>query len=97
MSGEHFGERRLERAELPRLPGLRVVHEQVAHARVEGEAGERRDHLAGLARAGVERLEAARAALLLGAPAEAEAPGVDLRVVVAADEVDGLQIGHGAV
>ena len=77
------------------LPGADVVHQQVARAGVEGQRRERRRHLGRLARAGVEDLEPARPALLLGAPAHARAPGVDLGVVVAADEVGGLQVGHG--
>ena len=64
--GRQVGQRRLERPQLAGLPRPGVVHEQVAHARVEGEAGQRRGHLGGLGRAGVEGLEAARAALLLG-------------------------------
>ena len=45
---------------------------------------------------GVEQLEAARAVLLLGPGSHARAPGVDLRVVVAVHEVDGLELGHAA-
>ena len=46
--------------------------------------------------AGVEHVEPAGAVLLLGALAQADAPGVDLGVVVAVDEVDGLEVGHAA-
>ena len=44
----------------------------------------------------LEPLEPARPVLVLGPPANARAPGVDLGVVVAADEVGGLELGHGA-
>jgi hypothetical protein len=81
---------------LGRLPGADVVHQHVAGARVEGERGERGHHLAGVTGASVEGVEASRAPLLVGAAPHPRAPGVDLGVVVAADEVGGLQVGHGS-
>ena len=53
----------LERAELRRLPGAHVVHQQVAGRGVEAEHRERPGHLGRLALARVEGLEAARAPL----------------------------------
>ena len=95
VSGGSSAERVLQRAELGGLPGAHVVDQQVAGGGVEAEHRERAGDLGRLALARVEGLEAAGAALLLGAPAHAGAPGVDLGVVVAADEVGGLQLGHG--
>jgi hypothetical protein len=91
-----LAERLLERAELVRLPCTHVVDEQVARGGVEAEHREGAGHLGGVALASVEQLEPAGPALLLRAPAHTRAPGVDLGVVVAADEVGGLQVGHAA-
>jgi hypothetical protein len=42
----------------------------------------------------VEVLETSRPVLCLGTLAQAAAPLVDLGVVVAVDEIDGLEAGH---
>jgi hypothetical protein len=89
-------ERLLERVELTGLPRLHAVHEHVARGGLEAQHRERAGHLGGIALPGVEGLQPARAALVLGAPANTGAPGVDLGVVVAADEVGGLEGGHAA-
>ena len=72
-----------------------VVHQQVAGGGVEAQHRERAGDLRRVALARVEDLQPARPALVLGAPADPRAPGVDLGVVVAADEVGGLEVGHG--
>ena len=92
--GRQGGERLLERRELGRLPGADVVHQQVASGGLEAQRRERAGHLARLALTRVEDLEPARPALVLGPAAHTSAPGVDLGVVVSADEVGGLQGGH---
>ena len=89
-----LGQRLLQRAELGGLPCAHVVDQEVAGGGVEAQHRERVRHVGGLALAGVEALEPAGAALVLRAPPHAGAPGVDLGVVVAADEIGGLQLGH---
>src|SRR3712207_7204255 len=59
------------------------------------QRGERGGDRLGLVELRVEGLERPRAVLLLRPLAHPGAPGVDLRVVVAADEVGGLERGHG--
>ena len=63
---------------------------------VEAEHRERAGHLGGSLWRASNASSPPGPALLLGAPAHTRAPGVDLGVVVAADEVGGLQVGHGA-
>ena len=87
-------QRLFERAELGGLPCAHVVDQEVAGGGVEAQHRQRVRHVGGLALAGVEALEPAGAALVLRAPPHAGAPGVDLGVVVAADEIGGLQLGH---
>ena len=92
--GRHVGERLFQRGELVRLPGPDVVHQQVARAGIEAQHGEGAGDLAGVALPRVEQLEPAGPALGLRTPANPSAPGVDLGVIVAADEVGRLEIGH---
>ncbi len=58
---------------------------------------ERRGHVSGRLGPPVECLEAAGAQLRLGPLAQPRAPLVDASVVVAVDQVDGLEIGHGRI
>ena len=71
------------------------VGEQISRARVEGERGEFRRESVDRGLASVEGLERPRPALLLGAVAQARAPGIDLGVVLAGDQVDGVESAHG--
>ncbi len=81
--GRHSGERRLERRDLFRLPALDRLGQQVARSLGECHGGERHGHRLGPFRLPVEALEPAGPQLALRARADAGAPGVDLRVVIA--------------
>src|SRR5215216_1951509 len=89
--GRERGQRRLQRAYVRGLPGADVVDEQVARGGIEAHGGERGDDLVWLRYARVERLEASGPALLFGPASDAGPPRVDLGVVVAGDEIRGLQ------
>src|SRR5205814_9175167 len=91
----HVRDGALERLEVACLPGLHGVGEQVSRARVEGECGELGGQRLHARLPGVEALERAGAALLLGALPQAGSPGVDLGVVLAGDQVDGVEAAHG--
>ena len=83
-----------QRLQRRRLPGVDLLGEDVPRTGGEGEGQDRRHHVVRRGARRVEVLQGSRAVLGLGALAQAAAPLVDLRVVVAVDEVDGLEVGH---
>ena len=86
----HRGQRGYERLQGRRLPGVDLLGEDVPRARGEREREHRRHHLIRRGGCRVEVLQRTRTVLGLGALAQAAAPLIDLGVVVAVDEVDGL-------
>ena len=92
----HIREGLLEVPELARLPAARLVDEQVAGPALETERRQCGGHRAWLDFPRIEELQPAGAPLLLGPPPRSHPPGVDLGVVVAADEVDGAHFDHGS-
>ena len=77
------------------LPALDAVGDHEAAAHGEAHRRERDDHLVGRAQLALEHLDPAGAALGLGELAQLGAALGDAAVVVAEDEVDGLERGHG--